>query len=99
MLYLFAIVFGFADGGMGSVVTPLVARIFGLKSLGLIFGAISFGVTIGCALGPLLTGYIFDVTDSYNLAFLVLAAIGLTGLILIVLLKPIRDEQGNFTTV
>ncbi len=99
MLYLFAIIYGIAEGGMGAVVSPLVAQIFGLKSLGTVFGAISFGVTIGCAVGPSLTGYIFDITGSYNTAFLVLAAIAIAGLLLIGLLKPIRDEQGKSTRI
>ena len=93
MLYLFAIVFGFADGGMGPLWPSLVAELFGLRSHGLIYGVLAFGFTIGAALGPFLTGYIFDITGSYYLAFLVCAAGSIVSLVLTTLLKPIRDKS------
>jgi len=93
MLYLFAAVFGFGHGGMGASESPLVAGLFGLSSHGLIFGVAGLGFAIGAAAGPFLTGYIFDVTGSYQAAFLVSAAIGIIGLILTTLLTPITDER------
>jgi len=92
-LYLFAVVFGFAHGGMGASESPLVARLFGLSSHGLIFGVTGIGFTSGAAIGPFLAGYIFDVTGSYQVAFLVSAALGIIGLILTILLTPITDER------
>jgi len=94
-LYLFAVVFGFAVGGMGPSESPLIAGLFGLSSHGLILGVIALGFTIGASSGPLLTGYIFDVTGSYQAAFLVSAAIGIIGLILAALLTPITGERGK----
>ncbi len=91
-LYLFAVIFGFASGGMGSSQSPIIARLFGLSSHGLILGVIVLGFTTGGAVGPFLTGYIFDVTGSYQLAFLVGAAISVVGLILAVILRPISAE-------
>jgi len=95
MLYLFAAVFGFAHGGVGASESPLVARLFGLSSHGLILGVTSLGFTTGAAVGPFLAGYIFDVTGSYQVAFLVCAAIGIVGLILTSLLTPIKGERGK----
>jgi len=90
-LYLFAAVFGFAFGGCITSQSPLVARLFGLSSHGLILGVINLlGFTLGAAVGPLIAGYIFDMTDSYQLAFIVTAATGVVGLILTVFLKPIE---------
>ena len=51
MLYLFAAVFGLAQGGMSAVGSPLLAELFGLRSHGLIFGVANLGYTIGSALG------------------------------------------------
>ena len=90
MLYLFAVVFGFANGGMGPSESPLVARLFGLSFHGLIYGIIVLGFTIGAAIGPLLAGYIFDITGGYQVAFLVSAAVSISGLVLTVVLRPIR---------
>jgi cyanate permease len=57
---------------------------FGVKSHGLIFGAIDNSYKIGAALGPVLNGYVFDATGSYQLAFVVSAAVAVLGLILAV---------------
>jgi predicted MFS family arabinose efflux permease len=87
-LYLFAAVFGFAFGCAASE-SPLVAELFGLSSHGLILGVINcIGFTFGAAAGPLIAGYIFDITNSYQLAFIVCAATGVVALILAVLLRP-----------
>jgi len=93
MLYLFAIIYGFFQGGMGASHSPLVAELFGLSSHGLILGVSVVGYTIGAALGPFLAGYIFDVAGSYQTAFLVCAALSIIGLILAIILKPVRDAR------
>jgi MFS family permease len=90
--YLFAAAFGFAFGGMYTLGSPLAADLFGLSSHGLIFGVVSFGGTIGGAIGPALAGYIFDTNGSYRLAFMVFATIGIIGLVSTSL---IRVKQGN----
>jgi MFS family permease len=94
-LYLFAIVFGFAMGGLAATESPLLAGFFGLRSHGLIFGVVGGGFTIGAAAGPFLTGYIFDVRGSYKLAFLVSAAISVVGLVLTALLRPVVGERSK----
>ena len=88
MLYIFTVIFGFAQGGMGASESPLIAGLFGLKSHGLIFGVAGFGFTIGAGIGPFIAGCIFDSTGSYQVAFLVGGAIGVVGLILTILLRP-----------
>jgi MFS family permease len=92
MLYLFAVVFGFAHGGMGASESPLVAGLFGLSSHGLIFGVVGLGFTIGAAIGPFLAGHFFDVTGSYQAAFLVCAAMSIIGLILTLFLTPMKTS-------
>ena len=94
-LYLFAIVFGFAHGGMGAQESPLLAGLFGLRSHGSIFGVAGVGFTIGAALGPVVAGYIFDVTYSYQLAFLISAAVIVVGLVLTAAIRPTRRGTGK----
>jgi len=94
-LYLFAVVFGFAHGGIVASHAPILAGLFGLSSHGLILGVGGLSVAFGAAVGPFLAGYIFDVTDSYQTAFLVCAAIAIVGLILTVVLRPITSERGQ----
>lgn len=91
LLFLFAVIFGFGYGGISVLVSPIVADLFGLRSHGVIFGVvIMFGGTAGMAIGPFLSGYIFDVTGSYHTAFLMYAIISVVGLILISGLRPVK---------
>ena len=91
MLFLFAVIYGFAHGAFFTVVSPMVAELFGTGSHGVLFGIILFCGTIGGAAGPLLAGHTFDVTGSYLFAFIVLALLTLVGLIMITLLQPLRS--------
>ncbi len=82
---LFAVVafYGFSHGGLFTVVSPLVAEYFGMRSHGSIFGTILFFGTLGGAIGPILAGWIFDVSGSYQIAFMSLAALAAIGLVLV----------------
>lgn len=95
MLYLFGAVFGFGHGGLATMESPMVAEIFGMRVHGVLLGFVFFADTIGGATGPVLAGLIFDVTNSYNLAFLLCAVIGVVDLILVLLLRPVRGLPGN----
>ena len=75
-------VYGFAHGGLFTVVSPTVAKFFGTRVHGAIFGGIVFFGTIGDAVGPVVAGRVFDVTGSYDYAFTGLAAMGAVGLAL-----------------
>ena len=92
MLYLFAVVYGFAYGGFDSPVTALVGDIFGLRSLGIIIGVLGTGWGIGAAIGPVLGGLVFDVTQTYFLAFLIGA---LAMLIAVLCLAFVRWETNR----
>jgi MFS family permease len=92
-LYLSVVVFGFAIGGCATSESPLVAGLFGLRSHGLILGVINLlGFIFGAAVGPLIAGYIFDIASSYQLAFIICAALSVVGLILTVLLSPLQKS-------
>ena len=90
MLYLFAVIFGFSHSGIHTLVSPMVAELFGMRSHGVIFGSVMLGLTLGMGIGPVVTGHIFDITSSYQLAFLIYAIINFIGLILVLCLKPVR---------
>jgi MFS family permease len=90
MLYLFAGIFGFGHDGFASSESPMAAKLFGLKAHGTILGTAVLGFSIGAALGPVLTGYIFDLSGSYQLAFLLCAIVCCIGILLSILLKPAK---------
>lgn len=93
-LYIFACFFGFAYGGCVSSESPMVAELFGLRSHGSIMGFVGASFTFGGAVGPFLTGYIFDVTGTYLAGILVCAALCLVGFFLACLLKPVGRKRG-----
>jgi len=91
MLYLFALVYGITHGGFFTVISPIVAELLGIRSHGVLFGIVVFSGTIGGSLGPFLAGYIFDTTESYQIAFVILIIFSISGLLLTPLLKPVKE--------
>jgi MFS family permease len=70
-LYLF----GLGWGGNYTMLQGLVADVFGARSLGRILGGITVLDATGGALGPWVTGALFDTFHSYRPAFLVMAVL------------------------
>jgi MFS family permease len=87
MLYLFAGVYGIGHGGHFTLISPLVAEHFGIRSHGVLFGIVLFAGNVGGAVGPVLAGYLFDITGSYSSTFWLCAVAGLTALGLILSLR------------
>jgi nitrate/nitrite transporter NarK len=73
-------------------VTPTLPAIYGDlflgRSLGSIIGFINIGYGIGGALGPLLAGYIYDVTGEYTIGFVMVIAAILLGVVLVWVVGP-----------
>ena len=92
MLYLFAVFYGITHGGFFTAISPIVAEFFGISAHGVLFGIVAFSGTIGGAIGPFVAGYIFDITAGYSLAFWLGTLVSTLGLMLIVLLKPIKEK-------
>jgi len=92
ILYYFAPIFGFA-WAVAVLGSPLTAGIFGLSSHGAIMGLTNLGYNIGGALGPLVSGYLFDVTGDYQLSFLINAAVSVLGLALLMILDRTTGKQ------
>lgn len=90
MLYLFASIYGLAHGGFFTGISTLVAEVFGIKSHGGIFGIVVFFGTTGGSIGPILAGWLFDMTGSYTTAFRMIALVSIVGSGLILSLKPIE---------
>jgi len=95
MLYLFAIIFAFGYATMVALMSPIIAELFGIRSVGILLGIVNFAATIGCAVGPVLAGWLFDISGSYQLAFLLCAAVSLIGLIITLFIRPIHRRRGN----
>jgi len=86
MFFLFAVIYGLAYGGLDPPAIALITEVFGLRRIGVILGMLGVGWNLGAASGSYLSGLIFDLTGSYQSAFLsgalimVLAAVCFYGL-------------------
>lgn len=66
---VFSVLFGFSIA-VRTVLPPLMtARVLGQKHFGVIYGFLNVFTTLGTALGVPLSGFIYDWTKSYSLAF------------------------------
>ncbi|MFC1953176.1 MFS transporter [Chloroflexota bacterium] len=87
MFFLFTVVYAFAHGGLFTAISPIVAEYFGLLSHGSLFGIVFLSSMLGGALGPVVAGHIFDITESYSLAFWTCAVVATTALGLVLSLR------------
>ncbi|MGE5258371.1 MAG: MFS transporter [Hyphomicrobiales bacterium] len=92
MLYLFGMVYGLAHGGFFTAISPLVAEWFGIHFHGTLFGIVACFGTTGGAVGPLLAGHLFDLSGSYQPAFLILTALTLVAWGLLLSLRPLKGR-------
>ena len=92
MFYLFAILEGIAHGTFYTLISPLLAQLFGLGSLGAILGVVIFVGTIGGAIGPVLAGRIFDITGSYQLFFMLCLVLSIAAIVLMFFLRQPDKE-------
>ena len=66
---VFSVLFGFSIA-VRTVLPPLMtARVLGQKHFGVIYGFLNVFTTLGTAVGVPLSGFIYDWTKSYSLAF------------------------------
>ena len=94
MFYLFAVIYGFAHGGFFAIMSPIVSELFGTASHGVTFGMILFLGQIGGAVGPVITGRLFDVNGSYDSAFIILIIASIAALILTsIKVKPVKTDS------
>jgi sugar phosphate permease len=67
--WLFAALFGLSFGGVIPMMPMLVVRSFGRASFGTIYGMLLMAMSAGVGIGPLVSGYLFDITGNYNIPF------------------------------
>jgi MFS family permease len=90
MLYAFAPLYGFAHGGSFAIVSPLMAEFFGLKSHASNLGLLFFLGMSGGAVGPIVTGRLYDTTHSYGIAFTIMLGAAVLAIVLAFALRPIK---------
>ncbi len=69
MFFIFGVAFGLAWGGFTPQVANIMGRIFDLRHMSTLYGALWLGGGMGSVVGPLLAGWAFDVSGSYIFSF------------------------------
>jgi OFA family oxalate/formate antiporter-like MFS transporter len=87
MFYIFAISFGISIGGTSVVIAALSVDIFGKRSIGVFMGTFDMLGYIGSAIGAFTGGLVYDVSNSYALAFII-ASVG--NIILAILMALVK---------
>ncbi len=81
-VYLFASGIGFLWLGTVPLTNGLVAQIFGVRFVSMLFGIVFLSHQIGSFAGVWLGGYLFDATGTYNLVWIGSIALGVIAAIL-----------------
>ncbi|HEY91020.1 MAG TPA: MFS transporter [Dehalococcoidia bacterium] len=93
MFYFFAVVYGIAYGGVVPLQTLVTGELFGLRYLGAVMATLMLMGSAGGALGAPLAGVIFDVSGSYQVAFIICLLMVILAIILSVILVRQNRKQ------
>lgn len=87
-LIFFVIIYGIGWGGGATIMSVLRAEYFGRRAFGTISGMMDFVQMFGLILGPIFAGLVFDLTNSYFIAFTSFAVAAVVAALLMVFLGP-----------
>src|SRR5262249_20068296 len=79
VLWTFVVVFGFSMGADYMLIPLVTSECFGTRSLGKLLALIIMGYSIGQWAAPWFVGKIFDTQHSYELAWKIMAILGVVG--------------------
>jgi len=79
---VFAVTMGLAWLGTVPLTSGLVAKVFGVRHLGTLFGVCFLNHRVGSFLGAWLDGYLFDLTGSYSGVWVATAIAGVVAALL-----------------
>jgi MFS family permease len=89
----FALLFGFSMGADYMLIPLVTAECFGTGSLGKLLALIIMGYSLGQWGAPWITGRIFDIRHSYDLAWNIMAVAALLGAAIIYAVSPSRGQN------
>lgn len=89
----FLVLYAAAQGGISVIPQSLIAEYFGRRAYATIQGFRSTIQMVGIIIGPLISGYVFDTTGSYEWAFLGFGAATLVSLGLVLMMRPPKRPQ------
>ncbi len=95
MFYLYAVLFGIGFGGRNPLTTAIRGEYFGRASFGRILGLSTVPMNVLLLIGSPLAGYMRDIQNSYDMAFLLLAGFNFLGGVLFLFARKPRVPARN----
>ena len=96
LLVLYTILMGLGIGGWMPTMSLLTSVNFGLLAYGTIYGALNAFQSLSAATSPILSGYLFDRTGTYETAFIITAiAVALGIPTILAICRPKADFKAN----
>ena len=95
IVYLFAVLFGIGLGGDYMIIPLMAAELFGVKVMGRVMGLILTVDGLAEAFGPLLAGWLRDISGSYATGFTALILLSVIGTIAIWMLPGKKNQTKN----
>ena len=92
VLYLGTFAFGLTMGSIIMMQSLITGECFGLMSFATVSGIAGLFTMCGAAFGPMLAGFIYDITDSYRMAFTIFAILSILAMVVIYFAKPPKPE-------
>ena len=92
-VYPFALFFGMGWGATAPLFMATAADLFRGRVFGLIYGIVEGTMNFGGAIGAWIAGFIFDLTKSYRLAFLLVFVVGSLSCIFIWIAAPRKAKK------
>ena len=93
LIWIAVVTFGLGWGGVYTALQLTVMNTFGTRDAGKILGTITVLDATGGGLGIWLTGVIYDATGSYEIPFMIFAALILTALLALTRVRPLTLEN------
>lgn len=84
----FMVIYSLSYGGLAALQEPIRADYFGTRAFATIQGMSRSVQTVGTFLGPIVAGFLFDLTMSYTIAFAIFTLVSLLAAFCMFLAKP-----------
>ena len=88
------VAFSASQGGISVIPQSLIADYFGRRSYATIQGFRSTIQMLGIIVGPIISGYVYDTTGSYTIAFFSFSGAALVSMVLVFMARaPVKSRQ------
>ncbi|BAF60603.1 arabinose efflux permease [Pelotomaculum thermopropionicum SI] len=84
---------GICYGSLLAVFPALIFDYYGMKNAGINYGIVFTSWGVAGVVGPVMAGYIVDLTETYNTAYLLAAGLLLLSIVLVIMLRAPKQSE------